>query len=89
MKEITFEEAKELFKQAIDETDTIFEALGRTIQLVYQKGYADGRASMVEEFESLKEEIRGRCRFSINKIDVLDIIDKHISELKGENNGNS
>lgn len=41
---------------------------------------------IIEELEKIKAEIRGRCRFSISKIDVLDIIDNHISELKGENN---
>lgn len=44
----------------------------------------DGEDFAIEELEKIKEEIRGRCRFSINKIDVLDIIDKHISEMKGK-----
>ena len=50
----------------------------------YKQGYSDGRASIVSELESLKTEIGGSCIFSISKIDVLDIIDKRISELKGE-----
>lgn len=37
-----------------------------------------------EEFENIKAEIRGRCIFSISKIDVLDIIDNRIAELKGK-----
>ncbi|MBO5809666.1 MAG: hypothetical protein J6R32_02440 [Bacteroidales bacterium] len=40
---------------------------------------------IIAELEKIKEEISGRCIFSISKIDVLDIIDKHIAELKGEN----
>ena len=42
------------------------------------------KQDIIAELEKIKDEIRGRCRFSINKIDVLDIIDNHISELKGE-----
>lgn len=42
------------------------------------------KAEAVTELEKVKTEISGSCIFSISKIDVLDIIDKHISELKGE-----
>ena len=43
---------------------------------------ANSRA--IQELEKIKVEIGERCIFSISKIDVLDIIDKYISELKGE-----
>ena len=65
----------------------------------YDKGYSDGRASMVEELEKIKVEIRKLTDINpdypmdrtihISRNEVLEIIDKHISELKGENNGNS
>lgn len=62
----------------------------------YAKGYSDGRASLIEELEKIKEAIIEKywdcdiCKFnghfnirgSIN--DILQIINRHISELKGE-----
>ena len=66
----------------------------------YDKGYSDGRASMVEELEKIKAEIDESsfetyekyseepivCNYTIN---AMQIIDKHIAELKGENNERS
>ena len=56
----------------------------------YDKGYSDGRASMVEEFESLKAEMEDKLEpFILGernlKKDALQILDKRIAELKGEN----
>lgn len=60
----------------------------------YDKGYSDGRASMVEEFESLKAElqtpnllgdkviIRGDCYISLSYMSY--ILDKHSKELNNE-----
>jgi hypothetical protein len=39
---ISFEEVKEILKKSIDETTTINEALEKTVQIVYSKGYEDG-----------------------------------------------
>ena len=65
----------------------------------YIKDYFNGRASIVEELEKIKVEIRKLTDINpdypmdrtihISRNEVLEIIDKHISELKGENNGNS
>ena len=56
----------------------------------YAKGYSDGRASLIEELEKIKTEI-GEAYPYFDSADVhwgfnicRDIIDKHISELKGE-----
>ncbi len=62
----------------------------------YEKGYSDGRASIVGEFERLRAEIDDLDRhfdndyFSGNKEpmfkcnEVFEILDKKITELKGE-----
>ena len=66
----------------------------------WEKGYADGRASIVEEFEKLKTEISmiptqtcirtpdGNINHIKNVIeyekDLFEIIDNRIKELKGE-----
>lgn len=39
---ISFEEVKEMFKKSIDETTNINDALEKTVQLIYSKGYEDG-----------------------------------------------
>ena len=39
---ITFEEVKELYKQAIDESEKPSDSLQRLCELVYEKGYNDG-----------------------------------------------
>ena len=62
----------------------------------YTKGYSDGRASLIEELEKVKAEIEDLTLYRSNDIfgntypvydqkEVLEILDKHISELKGEN----
>ena len=56
----------------------------------YTKGYSDGRASMINELEKVKLEIQNLFTTSIcggtsyyNAIQVDDILNKHITELKG------
>lgn len=56
----------------------------------YDKGYSDGRASIVAEFEKIKEKI-GEAYPYFDSADVhwgfnicRDILDNHIKELKGE-----
>lgn len=39
---ISFEEVKEILKKSIDETTDINEALEKTVQFIYSKGYEDG-----------------------------------------------
>ena len=39
---ISFEEVKEILKKSIDETTNINEALEKTVQFIYSKGYEDG-----------------------------------------------
>lgn len=39
---ISFEEVKGIFKKSIDETTNINEALEKTAQYIYSKGYEDG-----------------------------------------------
>ena len=55
----------------------------------YTIGYSDGRASLIEELEKIKEELNiqglGRCDGKIFNNEYNRIIDKHIFELKGEN----
>ena len=59
----------------------------------YDKGYADGRASMVEEFEKIKAEMEKDkiiLFYAPQKVEILnewiEKLDKRIAELKGENN---
>ena len=58
----------------------------------YTKGYSDGRASLIKELEKIKAEIEEAYPY-FDSADVhwgfnicRDIIDNHISELKGEQN---
>ena len=60
----------------------------------YTKGYSDGRASVIEELEKIKTEILSEYPYAESDkarligygIHIaLEFIDKHISELKGEN----
>ena len=57
----------------------------------YTKGYSDGRASLIEELEKIKAEIKREMNNPVELAKnralywVLEILDKHISELKGEN----
>ena len=65
----------------------------------YIKDYFNSRASIVEELESLKAEIHDMLKSDEVKNDYwgnlinnkahlfLSILDKHIAELKGENDG--
>ena len=39
---ISFKEVKEMLKKSIDETTNINEALEKTVQFIYSKGYEDG-----------------------------------------------
>ena len=62
-------------------------------KLEYDRGYADGRASIVEEFEKIKTEIQILSFFSksyntqmVEMSNVVERIDNHIKELKGEKN---
>ena len=52
----------------------------------YTKGYSDGRTSVIEELEKIKAEIKAKAENVdlLYKQTVTDIIDNHISELKGE-----
>ena len=56
----------------------------------YEKGYSDGRASMIEEFESLKAEINEQIDFNesccerTDLYEAIGIINRRIAELKGE-----
>ena len=48
----------------------------------YTKGYSDGRASLIEELEKIKEKIDLEC----DSVDsALEIIIDRTHELKGEN----
>ena len=57
----------------------------------YTKGYSDGRASLIEELEQLRAELHETAEMHSNRKYYLhdewidEYIDKHISELKGEN----
>ena len=59
----------------------------------YTKGYSDGRASLIEELEKIKAKIdnlkKAHHIWLIDQDVLIDecseIIDEHISELKGEN----
>ena len=46
---ISFEEVKEILKKSIDETTNINEALEKTVQFIYSKGYEDGRRCLNEK----------------------------------------
>lgn len=54
----------------------------------YDKGYSDGRASMIEEFEDIKADLLN-LEFNFHydwatTKHIIDIIDNHIKKLKGE-----
>lgn len=46
---ISFEEVKEILKKSIDETTNINEALEKTVQFIYSKGYEDGSRRCLNE----------------------------------------
>ena len=48
----------------------------------YAKGYSDGRASLLEELEKIKAEFEDKIL--LNQTVAIQIIDKHIAELKGD-----
>lgn len=56
----------------------------------YDKGYSDGRASIVEELKKIKEDImsignwKEHYEMPIAYLSCLTIVEHHISELKGE-----
>lgn len=51
----------------------------------YTKGYSDGRASLIEELEKVKAEVTDWYMAKFNTSEnVIDIIDRHINELKSE-----
>ena len=57
----------------------------------YAKGYSDGRASVIEELENLVEVMKKRVRqvghsdsWYMGGIIMISIVDKRLSELKGE-----
>ena len=61
----------------------------------YTKGYSDGRASLIEELEKIKadfeelafllDDLSPDKEFVVALDDIKEVIDNHISELKGEN----
>ena len=57
----------------------------------YKQGYSDGRASVVGELEKTKEDILNlgftgwADKPKLDREEVLMILDKHISELSGDN----
>ncbi len=53
---ITFEEFKEMLKKSIDETANLNEALEKTVQLIYLRGYEDGSKTWIPVSERLPEE---------------------------------
>ena len=53
---ISFEEVKEIFKKSIDETTNANEALEKTVQLIYSKGYKDGSRHLCAPFEPKESE---------------------------------
>jgi len=50
---ISFEEVKEILKKSIDETTNINEALEKTVQFIYSKGYEDGFCSHNDKYHHL------------------------------------
>lgn len=77
--------------QAIQKSDVVVDKpeLIKALQYdrnQYDKGYSDGRASIVEEFEKLKSKIKKAWEEENGLLleEVLYFIDKNISELKGE-----
>ena len=61
----------------------------------WERGYADGRASIVEELEKIKAEIleqkdifdkKNQFQYKVGLSYAYDIIENHIEKLKGENN---
>ena len=53
----------------------------------YDEERIDVNALIIEELEKIKAEMEAIKEGYIRGIDYLDIIDEHISELKGETNG--
>lgn len=49
---ISFEEVKEILKKSIDETTNINEALEKTVQIIYSKGYEDGSKRLSSPYQA-------------------------------------
>lgn len=57
---ISFEEVKEILKESIDETTNINEALEKTVQFIYSKGYEDGsRKYRTEQSTDVSDSCKG------------------------------
>lgn len=49
MNNITFEEVKDMLKRSIDETATVNDAIERTIQQIYLKGWNDAKNDISQQ----------------------------------------
>jgi len=81
---ISFEEVKEILKKSIDETTNINEALEKTVQFIYSKGYEDG--SLLDRLDVryvLSDLPSAQPEPSI----PLSWIEQHIEWLKSLDNG--
>lgn len=90
MANITIEEVKDILKCSIDETTNMNDAIGRTLQHIYLKGYNDAENSQVnEKLRKIKKEMKGLLEaeqqiygkndwYFVNK--CINIVDKYITE---------
>ena len=83
-------------KNFFDDNGKYHNVQNLTLEQIYANGYAAGydhaQKNFVEELEKLKTEFEedhiydwGRFKMLYRR-SVLEIVDKHIAELKGENN---
>lgn len=94
MNNITIKEVKDILKCSIDETTNMNEAIERTLQHIYLKGYNDAKNLQVNEIlKKIKKEMKGLLEVEqqiygknnwhfVNK--CIDIIDKYKTESEGD-----
>ena len=86
MTDISFEEVKEILKKSIDETNNINEALEKTVQFIYSKGYEDGsRRLLMPSVDTNIERVTNATEAAERRIgERADIPDFEFVEVKHE-----
>lgn len=80
MNNINIDEVKDILKCSIDETTNMNEAIERTLQHIYLKGWNDAEGLKVNEI------LRKANVFT--KADMVDILDKIRAEIEKRKEGN-
>lgn len=75
MNNITIDEVKDILKCSIDETTNMNEAIERTLQHIYLKGWNDAEKEHNYHFKKIRAEING--------IEINGQIDEHTLFVRG------